>query len=602
MELYQKILGGWRSYFIHICLFCFILLSCGAYFHLQVVNGDKFRILAENNRVKLIPSPGLRGYVYDVNGHVLVDNRPLVLLQALPDVLIRYPQSINEISQYLSLDVKSLWKKLRESSLFFPVDIHQKTSLEDVHFFHENKIKWPGFFVNHQVSRFYTLDQAFAHLSGYIGALSKKEYSCFREEGYYIWDKIGKMGLEKSQEAYLRGNSGGTQVEIMASGLIRSVLGKKSPERGVDLTLSIHSHIQKIAYEALEGYKGAVIVSHPQTGDIIAMVSQPSFSPSLFVNGDKRVKDILNDSDHPLMNRAISMRHPPGSLFKIIVGLIALDQGWVTPHTQIDCRGSVDVGHVFHCWNKKGHGLQSLSDAIKNSCNVYFYEIAQRSSIRKMLSYCRQLGLNKKTKIALPFEVSPLLPTPSWKKRRFKDNWYLGDTFNFSIGQGFLLVSPLQITMALNACLNGGRLYKPRLILKYSGKNGETIEPRSQLICDLHWSPKYVNVIKKGMRGAIQSRTGTAHKCYLDGYVLMGKTGTAQVASEKVRKRHGHPQHLNNHAWFYSAWPYDEPVIAVTVFLQNGHSGGHYAAPVAKKVWKAIFSLRDKKIFKTVET
>ncbi len=490
---------------------------------------------------------------------------------------------------------------------YIPVRLKRDVSFETVAKIEEKKL--PGVIIEVQPIRNYIYGYTAAHVFGYLGEISRKELEKF--DNYRVGDFIGKTGLEKVLEPYLKGKDGGKQVEVTATGEFVKVLGEKRALPGHTVYLTIDVEIQKAAENALMGImnklrnnpdptnrfpnakEGAVVVMDVNTGEILALVSKPDFDPNLFASGIslKEWEQLNSDPEKPLLNKAIGGSYPPGSIFKMVVACAALEEGVTTPDLEIDTNGGVYWTIApKKCWyySKGGHGIVNLVEAIAKSCNIYFYEMGRRLGIDAIEKYARMFQLDKKTGIELPGEKSGSVPSRDYKEKNFKNPqdkiWYPAETLDAAIGQGFHSYTPLQIAKYVSAIANGGKLYKPFLVKKIVSPEGKVVEKKQpQLVGRLNLKKETLETVKRGMKAVVEPG-GTAWWPFRDFPIqVAGKTGTAQWSIL-----------YDNHGWFVSFAPYDNPQIAVIVFIEQAGSGGSTGGPVARAIYEKYFNLDQK--------
>ncbi|MBC7331311.1 MAG: penicillin-binding protein 2 [Synergistetes bacterium] len=565
------------------CLFFLILLA--RLWYIQVLMERHYKAAAQENRVRLVLLKATRGTIYDRNGSVLAFNLPSYGLSFVPASLKGRYSSVEDFLKELSGELKIPYDELcrnykrRFYSTYWPVLVIDGLPLTQVIDIRE----WlmPQGVLNLEVDtrRFYPWGEIFSHVIGYTAEISEAELKLYSGKGYRGGDHIGKTGLEKLYEDYLRGVDGYQEIEVDALGRRVSVIKEVLPKNGFNLLLNIDKHLQKVAYDALGDRRGAVILMNPKNGAVLALVSKPSYDPNYFVWGvsPSEWKSFISDPLRPMYNRAVQAELPPGSLFKTLVALASLSEKIVSPKQQFYCSGFMKVGNrVFKCWKEGGHGFVNLYRAIAHSCNVYFYNLGIQLGVRKIAEYAENCGFGRKTGIDLPSESEGFVPTPEWKEKYFKEFWYPGDTVNLSIGQGFLLVTPIQMATFVSAIANGGMLYQPMLAKALTDGDGNVIKEFSPKSCGkLPFSKSIIEEVKKGMRLAVTE--GTA-KLLSDSFIrAAGKTGSAQNPSGQ------------EHAWFMGFAPYDNPEIAIVVLIEEGGAGGSAAVPVAKKVLEFFF-------------
>ena len=553
----------------------------------QLVRGPYYFRLSQNNRIKLIRLKAARGVIYDREGEVLADTRPSfnagLLAQEIEDV----QQTIDKISPILGISKNELLRRFKKnfSAPFIPVviarDIPKKTAI----ILECSESDIPGLVIQTENLRNYRYEESLGHILGYLGRVKEEELSRFKTYGLPgLPDLVGRTGVEERFDRYLRGQAGGMQVEVNNRGYLVRVLGSRQPQTGSDIYLTVDAQLQKLVDTLLEEEKGACIVMNPQNGEISALVSKPSFAPSLFIaaaNGKqeaaRRIEGLLNSKEAVLVNRAISASFPPGSIFKIVVAAAALENDIITPNSTFNCSGSLNVGNrEFFCWNLDGHGGENIYSGLAHSCNVFFYKLGLSLGADKLSTYARKLGLGQTTNIDLPYESKGFVPTKNWKLKTYQERWYDGETANFSIGQGYLLATPLQIVQMVSVIANGGYLVRPHIV-KRLGKQESRIL-RKKLVLER----ETIETIKEGLRRVIQDEEGTGHNARISGLEWAGKTGTAQVSSGW------------SHGWFAGFYPLKQPRVLVLVFLENGGSGGETPARIAKEIIKYIRDNEEK--------
>jgi penicillin-binding protein 2 len=440
-----------------------------------------------------------------------------------------------------------------------------------------------------------------AHVIGYTGEISPEELKKDANGSSSVGDIIGKDGLEKYLDQYLKGKSGAEQVEVNVLGKEVKIIGKIDPVSGYNVVLAIDSFLQKIAWDALKDKPGSVVVMDPRDGAILALVSSPSFDPNLF-NGGISFEDwdnLSNNPSHPMGNRAISGQYPPGSTYKLVVAAAALEEGLITPDTSFNCNGAFELGNrTYKCWQKHGHGRVNLHRAIVESCDVYFYNVGKLVGVDKLAEYARGFGLGQLTGIDLPREKSGLIPTKEWKQSKFGEAWQMGETISISIGQGFDLVTPIQLVNAYSALANGGTIYKPRIVKKIEMADGRVLksfEPEQKSRIPI--SQKNIDILSYAFWGVVNEKGGTGYALKRKEEDVCGKTGTAQVVGlpddDKARKRKILSAKYRDHALFVCYAPYKNPEIAIAVIAENAGHGGAAAAPIARKIIDAYFERKN---------
>jgi len=569
------------AFYIVLSVFCIFVLRL---WHLQVIKGDEYRKIDERNRLRVIDIPAPRGVIYDRNDNPLVKNVVSYDVSIVSENMPKDDDTISELGRLVSLSPDQI-KKLARASLnpYEIIKLRQNISFEEVAWIEARKIDFPGLQVEVTSARGYLYGQTASHVLGYLGNPSPKqlaspEYSNIPQQSF-----IGQFGVEKAYDGILRGIAGKKIVEVDALGNIIKFVRIQKPVRGNDIKLTIDVNAQMEAERGLGEKAGAVVALQPDTGEILALASAPSFDPNLFVGGIKSSdwKELVNDPRKPLMNRAIQNQYPPGSIFKPVTALAALESETVTESTPFFCYGSINFGRVFRCWKEGGHGAVSLHKGLVQSCDVYFYEIGKRINIDTIARYASALGLGRPTGVELDSEVSGIVPSTKWKLKMKKEKWYQGETLSVAIGQGYLAVTPIQMARMIATVVNGGKLYKPHLV-----KNGNN-DMKPESVAELN--PEYVEMVKKALIGVVYESGGTGGAARSNIVSIGGKTGTAQVIGGAVKEKDLAARY-KDHAWFVAFAPQNNPEIAVSVFVEHGGHGGSTSAPIAKKVIEAYFN------------
>ncbi|MCR4299197.1 MAG: penicillin-binding protein 2 [Gallionella sp.] len=575
-----------------------ILLARFAY--LQVVRHDHYQTLAESNRISVVPIVPNRGLILDRNGLVLAHNYSGYTLEITPSKTTGLEATINELSTLVEItpkDRKRFKKLLAERRNFETLMIRNRLSDEEVARFAAQQYRFPSVEIKARLFRDYPYGEKTAHLIGYIGRINQTDVAQLEENelaaNYRGSDYIGKTGLEQSYESELHGTTGVEQVEVDSGGRAVRMLSRTPPSSGNTLVLSIDAKLQEIAEQSFGNYRGALVAIDPNNGEVLAFVSKPGYDPSLFIDGiDTQSWDELNNSpDTPLNNRALRGQYPPGSTIKPFMALAGLHYGERAPGLTINDPGYFTLpgsSHQYRDWKKGGHGSVDMFKSIVISCDTYYYGLATDLGVDRIFSYLSRFGFGKKTGIDLDGETSGLLPSQEWKMKRYKDKWYAGDTVSVGIGQGYNLVTPMQLALATATLANNGIGYKPHLVREVrSAQIDGNHAIRSEPLPDLKIAPAHIDLVKRAMV-AVTQPGGTAVQAAAGApYHIAGKTGTAQVVGIKqgekyienqVQERH------RDHAWFIAFAPAEQPRIALVVLVENGGHGGSTAAPIARKV------------------
>ena len=565
-------------------------------FDLQLLQGERYRLAARENHIRLIPIEPPRGVIYDRMGRVLAENLPAYRLALIPDQTPDLEMTLRRLREVVELsdeEIARFRKRLKRFKPFEAVPLKFRLTEAEIARFAARQPFFPGVVLQVQQRRHYPYGRLLAHLVGYVGLIDREELQRADPRRYQSQSFIGKSGLEKRYEYLLHGELGYREVEINAYGRPIRVLRHHPPKRGSDLFLTIDLHLQEAARLALGERRGAVVALDPHTGEILALFSNPSFDPNPFVLGlpKERFRSLQRDPDRPLFNRAIAGRYPPGSTIKPFVALAGLWSGEIRPTSRRFCPGYYRLPgrrRLFRDWKRSGHGRVDLYRAIVESCDVYFYDLAHRLGIDRLHAFLSRFGFGSRTGIDLPGEGSGLLPSRTWKRKRFGQIWYPGETVILGIGQGYLQVTPLQLAKATALLANRGRPLRPHLALAYR-------PPGSQETIRLAWSaedppislpPSAWRAVTRAMVGVVHSPHGTAHRIARGlTYRIAGKTGTAQVFSLKKGQRYDEKRlkrELRDHALFIAFAPAEEPKIAVSVVAEHAGHGGSAAAPVAR--------------------
>ena len=569
--------------------------------HLQVIKGEELRQRSENNSVRLRKIKPMRGLIMDSNRRVLVDNQPSFDLVFIPNRARDIGNVIEKIKALYaerSLALPPILSFPGRLKPFVPVLLERNISREKLAVVETHAFDLPGVVVEVTPIRKYLNGEMTAQLIGFTGEVSREDLERDISGRYAAGDIAGKFGIEKFLDSHLRGKSGAEQVEVNVAGKAVRSLGKIPATTGDNVVLTIDSALQETAWKALGDRAGALVALDPRSGDVLALVSSPSFNPNLF-NGGISFDDwesLSNDPRHPMENRSISGQYPPASTYKSVIAAAALEEGLITPDTTFFCNGAFELGdRKFRCWQEKGHGHVKLHRALVESCDVYFYNLGKMLGVDRIAFYARAFGLGAPLGVDLSREKGGLIPTKQWKLDRLKEPWQMGETISISIGQGFNLVTPLQLANVYAALANGGTFYRPRLVKQLESSDGRVVKeygPEKQAALPVR--PENIRIINRALWGVVNERGGTGYALRRKGEDVAGKTGTAQVVGlpqdEKDRKTKRVAAAFRDHALFACFAPYANPEIAVAVILENAGHGGAVAAPVARKVIDAYFA------------
>lgn len=547
--------------------------------YLQIVQGNKYQEMAQDNAAKLILSPAPRGVIYDRYNKVLVENQAVFSVHILPHILLKEPLAkrqkvLAELSRLLEENVEL---KISASR---PVIVKDKISLEKALMVEEKEKQLPGVVVSSRPIRFYPYSSSAAQVLGYVGEVDNSDVINYRLK---MGSLIGKAGVERMYDEYLRGIDGGKKIQVDVRGVPLKIVEDVDPVPGANMSLTIDAALQKQAETALGGKAGAVVVMDPNNGEILALVSHPSYDPASFISTVGKNKNInLGYGRFPFLNRALAV-YPPGSIFKVITLIAALEENIAKPDELIYCPGYYKLNQrVARCWLAGGHGSISIAEGLVWSCDAVYYEMGRRLGPDRLAKYARQFGLGTKTGIDLPSEKNGTVPDKEWKKTVLKTNWYEGDSINYGIGQGFVQVTPIQMARAY-AAIATGRLVKPFIVKEIKNNQNEILYQAKLEISDpLPIPAKTLEIVKNSLREVVKRATGIAAR--VEGIPAAGKTGTAENPGLA-------------HAWFMCYAPYDKPEIVIASFVEHGLHGDQSSAYVARDILKWYKENRLKTVY-----
>jgi penicillin-binding protein 2 len=594
-EIYQNRLKKLTLFVVIVVGILFIRL-----WFLQIISGAQYRKKSESNRIDLRDILPVRGMIFDRNGELLVDNRASFALGVIPEDVKNLDGLIDDIGRLIESDGLSAKKKINEGlrqNPFNSVCIKKGLTRDELARIETNAFHMPGVIIEVKPKRHYIYGPLAAHLIGYLGEIDKEQLNKEVYKENKGGDFVGKFGVEKKWQRYLNGIRGGQQVEVDASGRRLRVLYEKAAEPGFNIYLTIDKDLQMLAESSLKNGAGAIVAMNPMTGEVLTMASSPSFSPNDFAKGmdEKGWKQLISNLRFPLQNRVISGQYPPGSLFKLVVAIAGLEEGVIDPDEKVFCGGSYSFrGRLYRDWKEGGHGHVDLHRALVESCDVYFYKMGQKIGIDTIATYAKSLGLGSKTHLQLGDEKEGLIPNRAWKLRRWHVPWQEGETLSVSVGQSFVLLTPIQIVRFASALFNGGVLFKPQVTKWVEREDKKKIfkfKPNSSQ----HWSIKKENMelIKRALVGAVNEPHGTGIRARLDQIRVAGKTGTAQVIAlpeeRELEQERDIPYKFRDHAWFVAVAPAENPAIALAILMEHSGAGGRVAAPIAKEILECYF-------------
>lgn len=592
-----------RAVFAGVMCALIMVLLVARLIYLQVVNHELFSTLSLNNRLQLKAVSPTRGLIYDRNGIILAENRPMYLLEITPEEVPDMEATLAALGEVVNLrktDIERFRQFLKSKRQFEVVPLRFNLNETEVAHFSVNRHRFPGVDIAARLARHYPFGASVVHVLGYMGRIDERDLASIDESNYRATSHIGKLGIEQYYETELHGTAGYQQVEVNVQGRVLRVVEEKPSAPGKDLYLNLDIHLQQVAEAALGEESGAVVAIDPRNGAVRVLVSKPGYDPHDFVNGisSEEYNALQSSSARPLFNRALTGQYPPGSTIKPFLGLGALESEVETVGERVHCRGHYRLpgdDRRYRDWKKWGHGVVDLKQAIAQSCDVFFYDLAFRMGIDAMAGYLQQFGLGRVTGIDVPGEKNGLVPTSVWKRERMRMVWFPGETLSAGIGQGYMLATPLQLAQAV-AALAVGKSYPPRLLAATQAPGHEpasaaSLEPVAIPVRNAeNW--RYIH---EAMEAVVHGKNGTARGAGLGAaYRFAGKTGTAQVISigqdeeydeEAIAKRH------RDHALFVAFAPVESPRLAIAVLVENGGHGSTAAAPIARKVFDRFFEM-----------
>ena len=580
-----------KKIFIFIqVLTVFLLLN---FWKIQVLDHKKYWEKSEANRMREIVLPSQRGLIKDRGETILADNKASFKVSIIRENCKDYDKSCRKISRLLKIEedvLKERIKRYESFPVFKPIVIKENLSFEEVAVIEARKLEFPELFLQAEPKRFYPFGNLAAHALGYIQELSGEEIKNGLYQQRRLGDLIGKTGIEKVYEATLVGTDGEALEIVDSMGRSKGEIAKREPEKGQNIILTLDYALQEKAEEVLEGREGAVVMMDPQTGEILALASYPTFDPNKFIDRftPEEWLDLINSSEFPLENRAIRGQYAPGSIFKLVIDLGALELGLVDEETTFTCKGEIEIyNEPFTCWIEKGHGEMNLIQGIRNSCNIYHYQVGKKMGIDEISRYAKMLGFGVKTGIDLPGEKAGLVPNPQWKREVRKERWQPGETISVAIGQGPLMVTPLQVALYTSIIANRGRKVTPHLLNSQSLAGKRVFSEKDAVDIEL----STFETVIQGMWEVV-NKGGTGWAANVKGFDICGKTGSTQLIStekdkEKKVEEEEEEEETKTHSWFTGFAPRDNPKIVVTVIIEYGGMGGATAAPIARKLFNS---------------
>lgn len=587
-------------------VFSLMMVIIANLYVLQVEKYEDYQTRSNGNRIKVLPVAPNRGLIYDRNGVILAENRPVFSLEITPEEVNDLESTVEQLSQLLNIseaEKNAFYRDMKRQRRFKPLALRKQLSQEDVAVFSAQQHRFEGVSVEARLSRFYPFRDTLTHMLGYVARINKRDLEKLENEGrapnYAATHDIGKQGVERYHEETLHGQVGYQQVEVNNQGRIIRVLSFEPPIPGKDIVLNIDIELQRSAQLALNGRTGSVVITDPRDGGVLALYSSPSYDPNLFVHGisSKEYNKLLQSRASPLLNRATQGKYPPASTIKPHLALLGLEEGVIDRDTEIRDFGTYrlkNVEHVWRDWKKGGHGRVDVTRSVEVSCDTFYYDLAYRLGIDRISDSMSLFGFGEHTGIDLHEESRANMPTRGWKRARFNEPWYIGDTISVGIGQSYWNATPLQLAQSLNFLVNRGQRHVPRLIKGYMQDgmvDAFPVEMKTPIpvVDEANW-----DLVLDSLYGTVNRNHGTAHTAYRGAnYVSAGKTGTAQlfsVAQDEEYDEENVADHLKDNAMYIGYAPYENPELSIAVTVENAGGGGSNAAPVARQIMDYYFS------------
>ncbi len=576
--------------------------------YLMVIESDELSLRSVNNTLRTQSIPAPRGLIYDRNIEVIAENKPKFQLEMVPEQVNKLESSLMYLTELGILDeneISAIEQRVRRNYQFKSIVIKRDLDEREMAIFANNRMLLKGFDIKSRLTRNYPQNEIYAHVVGYMGSISSSDYERFDPVFYTGKEQIGKSAIEREYEHILRGVPGKQKLLVNVRGRVMDEIEKEAFTSGNDIILTLNSELQRTAYESMAEKKGSVVAMDPRNGEILAMISMPSFNPTAISLGLSQSDfDKLNrDKKRPLFNRAIAGQYPPGSTVKPMLALGALDMGIVDSEYYLPCEGEFKLPNYsrpFRDWAT--HGSVNAKRAIQASCDVYFYETAVEMGIERMSTFLKKFNLGEKTKLDLGNEKKGVVPNQEWKRNNFKSkenqNWYLGETVIAGIGQGYMLATPMQLAYATSIIANRGFAFKPHILKQINLKDSdEVLKTESERINHvMNIDDKYWDIVFDGMNAVVNEQRGTAYGVFPENSDIAGKTGTSQVFSMDKRSGDDVPEELRDHGLFIGFAPINNPEIVIAVLVENGGGGRVAAAPVAEKMFSKFQEIRGKKV------
>ena len=575
----------------------------GRLYQLQVVESERYQVLADENRINMQLLPPARGRIFDRFGQVLAENRLNYRLVVVPEAALNLDKALDEIAALVPIedhDRERVLREARRKQRFVPITVRENLTWDEVSQIEVNAPDLPGVMIDVGSRRLYAFGRDTVHIVGYVGAVNESDLERTDDPLLTLPDfRIGKNGAEKVLEGSLRGEAGSRQVEVNAYGRVIRELSRRTGRPGDDHMLTIDLGLQQYVAARFGEESGSAVVLDVHSGEILALASMPNYDPNLFTSGisQRQWRELIGHPRFPLSNKSIAGQYSPGSTFKMIVALAALESGEVSPYQRFYCDGSIKLGkRRFRCWRRYGHGHVAMVQGLMESCDVYFYEVAKRVGIDRIAAMSERFGFGRKLDIELPGEKPGLVPTREWKLAMIGEPWQGGETLVVGIGQGYLLTTPLQLAVMVARIANGGIAVEPRLLAEVI-RDGQPVPRESETFDPMGLSPAHLDIVRKGMNFVVNEPKGTAYQARIEepALAMAGKTGSVQVRriSERehrtgVIKNEDRPWKERDHALFVAYAPLERPRYGVAVVVEHGGSGGSVAAPIARDILREV--------------
>ena len=575
----------------------------GRLYQLQVVDSERYQVLADENRINMQLLQPARGRIFDRFGQVLAENRLNYRLVVVPEAALNLDKALDEIAALVPIedhDRERVLREARRKQRFVPIMVRENLTWDEVSQIEVNAPDLPGVMIDVGSRRLYAFGRDTVHIVGYVGAVNESDLERTDDPLLTLPDfRIGKNGAEKVLESSLRGEAGSRQVEVNAYGRVIRELSRRTGRPGDDHMLTIDLGLQQYVAARFGEESGSAVVLDVHSGEILALASMPNYDPNLFTSGisQRQWRELIGHPRFPLSNKSIAGQYSPGSTFKMIVALAALESGEVSPYQRFYCDGSIKLGkRRFRCWRRYGHGHVAMVQGLMESCDVYFYEVAKRVGIDRIAAMSERFGFGRKLDIELPGEKPGLVPTREWKRAMIGEPWQGGETLVVGIGQGYLLTTPLQLAVMVARIANGGIAVEPRLLAEVI-RDGQPVPRESETFNPMGLSPAHLDIVRKGMNFVVNEPKGTAYQARIEepALAMAGKTGSVQVRriSERehrtgVIKNEDRPWKERDHALFVAYAPLERPRYGVAVVVEHGGSGGSVAAPIARDILREV--------------